>query len=281
MYPFNNKKAKIITVKEIIKCIIFVSKIDNNFTPIGVPIVTPSNKKTTNLQLILFQMLGIIKKLAIISNVRIIGTISFGGRINESKDTLDAEKPKPLKPLTNEAKRITIQKNRKFDALRFIVSKNSIQKAYLNLIILYIKLIKVILSIKLIGNIQIMHNKSSNRSFGILFFIVFLAIGLWPLTSNNEINLYLIIISIIFLILGILNSKILTPLNNLWIKFGELLGKIIAPIVMGVVYFIILTPISLLVRIFGKDLLGLKYSKNLNSYWIKRKKKIGTMDKQF
>ena len=121
----------------------------------------------------------------------------------------------------------------------------------------------------------------TNRNFGIVFFIVFLLIGLFPLIQNKEPRVWSLVISIIFLILGILNSKILTPLNNLWIKFGELLGKIIAPIVMGVVYFIILTPISLLVRIFGKDLLGLKYSKNLNSYWIKRKKKIGTMDKQF
>ena len=121
----------------------------------------------------------------------------------------------------------------------------------------------------------------SNRNFGIVFSIVFLLISLYPLFKSGDIRVWSLIVSFLFLILGILNSKILTPLNNLWIKFGELLGKIIAPIVMGVVYFIILTPISLLVRIFGKDLLGLKYSKNLNSYWITRKKKIGTMDKQF
>ena len=85
----------------------------------------------------------------------------------------------------------------------------------------------------------------------------------------------------IFLILGLLNSKLLSPLNNLWIKFGEILGKIIAPIVMAVVYFLILTPISLLVRLFGKDLIGIKFSNNIKSYWIKRKKHLGTMDKQF
>ena len=122
---------------------------------------------------------------------------------------------------------------------------------------------------------------SSNRSFGILFFIVFLGIGLWPLKNNNDPNYIFLGLSTIFLILGIINSKLLYPLNKAWVKFGEILGMIIAPIVMGLVYFIILTPISLLVRIFGKDLLGLKYSKNLNSYWITRKKKIGTMDKQF
>ena len=126
-----------------------------------------------------------------------------------------------------------------------------------------------------------MQKKSSNRSFGILFFLVFLGFGLWPLTKEMSPNIYLIIISVIFLILGLLNSKLLSPLNNLWIKFGEILGKVIAPIVMAVVYFLILTPISLLVRLFGKDLIEMKFNNNVKSYWIKRKKHLGTMDKQF
>ena len=126
-----------------------------------------------------------------------------------------------------------------------------------------------------------MHKKSSNRSFGILFFLVFLGFGLWPLTKEMSPNIYLIIISVIFLILGLLNSKLLSPLNNLWIKFGEILGKVIPPIVMAVVYFLILTPISLFVRLFGKDLIGMKFSNNIKSYWIKRKKDLGSMDKQF
>ena len=126
-----------------------------------------------------------------------------------------------------------------------------------------------------------MHKKSSNRSFGILFFLVFIGFGLWPLTKEMSPNIYLIIISVIFLILGLLNSKLLSPLNNLWIKFGEILGKVIAPIVMAVVYFLILTPISLLVRLFGKDLIEMKFNNNVKSYWIKRKKHLGTMDKQF
>ena len=126
-----------------------------------------------------------------------------------------------------------------------------------------------------------MLKKSSNRSFGILFFLVFLGFGLWPLTKELSPNIYLIIISVVFLVLGLLNSKLLSPLNEIWIKFGEILGRVIAPLIMALVYFLILTPISLLVRAFGKDLLGLKYSKQQNSYWIKRKKEIGTMDKQF
>ena len=126
-----------------------------------------------------------------------------------------------------------------------------------------------------------MNKKSSNKSFGILFFIVFLGFGLWPILDNNSPNIHLIITASIFLLLGLLNSKILSPLNSIWIKFGELLGKILAPIVMAIIYFFILTPISLTVRLFGKDLLSLKFSKQLKTYWIKRKKDLGSMDKQF
>ena len=128
-----------------------------------------------------------------------------------------------------------------------------------------------------------MHKRSSNRSFGLLFFVVFLVIAFWPLTKKSEINLYLISIALIFLVLGLLNSKILSPLNKAWIKLGEILGRIVAPVVMAIVYFIILTPISLLVRLFGKDLIGMKFSNDIKkkSYWIKRKKNLGSMDKQF
>ena len=122
--------------------------------------------------------------------------------------------------------------------------------------------------------------KSSNRSFGLLFFVVFFLIGIWPLFKENDYRLWSLIISIIFLILGLLNSKLLKPLNNLWIKFGEILGKIIAPIIMMIVFFIVLTPLSFIVKLFIKDLLKIKFVKN-NSYWISRKKDIGSMKKQF
>ena len=126
-----------------------------------------------------------------------------------------------------------------------------------------------------------MKPQSSNRSFGILFFILFLIIGLWPLKTTENPNLYILIISGIFLVLGILNSKILSPLNKAWIKLGEFLGSIIAPIVMALVYFVVLTPVSLIVRICGKDLLGLKFLKRRETYWIKRKKDLNSMRKQF
>ena len=122
--------------------------------------------------------------------------------------------------------------------------------------------------------------KSSNRSFGLLFFVVFFLIGIWPLFKENDYRLWSLIISIIFLVLGLLDSKLLNPLNNVWVKFGEILGKIIAPIVMMIVFFIVLTPLSFIVKLFIKDLLKIKFIKN-NSYWIIRKKDIGSMKKQF
>ena len=121
---------------------------------------------------------------------------------------------------------------------------------------------------------------SSNRSFGLVFFIVFLLIGIWPLFGEQSLRIWSIVVSLIFLILGIFNSKLLTPLNLVWVKFGELLGRIIAPLVMGVVYFVIITPIGLFMRLIRKDLLKIKFLNN-NSYWIKRSKNIGSMKKQF
>ena len=125
-----------------------------------------------------------------------------------------------------------------------------------------------------------MKNKENNKSFGILFFIVFLLIAIWPVLDSGSIRLWSILISLIFFILGIINSKILTPLKKGWIKLGEILGKVIAPIVMGFIYFIIITPIGILMRLLGKDLLNVKYNKN-KSYWIKRTKNISTMKRQF
>ena len=126
-----------------------------------------------------------------------------------------------------------------------------------------------------------MKSQSSNRSFGLLFFIVFIAVGLWPAIKGETANIYLILISLFFLIFGLINSKILSPFNKAWIKFGEILGSVIAPIIMALVFFVFLTPISFLVRAFGKDLLGIKFNKKKKSYWINRNKKLGSMTKQF
>ena len=121
---------------------------------------------------------------------------------------------------------------------------------------------------------------SSNRSFGIVFFVVFLLIALYPFTYGGELRIWSIIISIIFLILGFLNSKILAPLNKIWFKFGILLGKIISPLIMGIIFFLVVTPIGLIIKLFGKDVLNLKYNKN-KSYWIEKNGPKSKMKNQF
>jgi hypothetical protein len=121
---------------------------------------------------------------------------------------------------------------------------------------------------------------SSNRSFGIVFFVVFLLIAIYPLTNGDEIRIWSLIISSIFLILAALNSKILTPLNKLWFKLGIFLGKIVSPLVMGVIFFFVVTPIGLIMRILGKDPLNLKYNLN-KSYWIKKNDPKSKMKNQF
>jgi len=125
-----------------------------------------------------------------------------------------------------------------------------------------------------------MEKIASNRSFGIVFFVLFLLIGLWPLLNGETIRVWSISVSLFFLILGIFNSRLLIPLKIVWIKLGEILGRFVAPIVMAIIYFIILTPTGLLMRLIGKDFLNTKFSKN-NSYWIKREKNIGSMKRQF
>ena len=120
----------------------------------------------------------------------------------------------------------------------------------------------------------------SNRSFGIVFFVVFLLIATFPLLNHGDIRLWSLLLSFIFLILGLVNSKILTPLNKLWFRFGIFLGKIISPLIMGIIFFLVVTPIGILMRLLGKDLLNLKYNKN-KSYWIDKTGPKSKMKNQF
>jgi hypothetical protein len=118
-----------------------------------------------------------------------------------------------------------------------------------------------------------------NITFGILFFILFLIFGLYPLKSDEAIRVWSVVLSLVLLIITIIKPNLFTFLNKFWIKFGILLGKIISPIVMGLVFFFVVTPIGILVRILKKDVMGLK--RGASSYWINRENKIQTMKKQF
>ena len=120
----------------------------------------------------------------------------------------------------------------------------------------------------------------SNRNFGIVFSIVFLIIALWPVLNQNEIRIWSLMISLIFLVLGIINSKLLFPLNKIWFKFGLLLGSVIAPVVMGIVFFFVVTPTGLIMRALGKDLLRLKKNKE-STYWLDKDNSNNSLKNQF
>ena len=122
--------------------------------------------------------------------------------------------------------------------------------------------------------------KSSEKSFGIVFSVFFFLIGLWPLLNLSSVRVWSIVLAFLFLATAFVYPKVLRPLNHIWIKLGDVLGKFISPIVMALIFFAIVTPISFLVRALGKDLLKLKFSKN-TSYWIRRKQNITSMKKQY
>jgi len=121
---------------------------------------------------------------------------------------------------------------------------------------------------------------SSNRSFGIVFFVVFLLIALYPVINHEEIRVWSLIVSLIFLVLGLLNSKILNPLNQIWFKFGILLGRIISPFIMAIIFFFVVTPIGLIMRTLGKDILNLRYNTK-KTYWIEKTGPKSKMKNQF
>ena len=121
---------------------------------------------------------------------------------------------------------------------------------------------------------------SSNRSFGIVFFVVFFIIAVYPIFKGGDLRTWSIVISLIFLVLGILNSKLLLPLNKIWFKFGLFLGKLVSPIVMGIIFFLVVTPIGLFMKLLGKDLLNLKLNKK-NTYWVEKEEQKSKMKNQF
>ena len=140
----------------------------------------------------------------------------------------------------------------------------------------------MLLNIKMFEKKNIKKNDKfeNNKSFGILFFIVFILVSVWPLKNGEDLRIWSLLISLVFLFLGLINSKILTPLKSVWIQFGYFLGNIISPVVMGIIYFLVLTPTGLIMRLLGKDILKLNKNK-LNTYWEKKSKNQSTMKNQF
>jgi len=121
---------------------------------------------------------------------------------------------------------------------------------------------------------------SSNKSFGLVFFVFFLIVSLYPLFNNDQIRIWSLIVSLMFLLVSLIYAKVLTPLNIIWTKLGFLMGILITPIVMGAVFFMVVTPISIIMKILNKDLLNLKKS-DKKSYWIEKSSQKSEMKNQF
>ena len=111
---------------------------------------------------------------------------------------------------------------------------------------------------------------SGERSFGLVFSAAFVVVGLWPLLHGHSIRYWALLIACIFLLLAGLAPRTLRPLNLLWGKFGNLLHRVVSPIVMGVVFFLVVTPIATIMRVLGKDPLRLGWDKEALNYWIER-----------
>ena len=121
----------------------------------------------------------------------------------------------------------------------------------------------------------------SERSLGIVFAVVFVIVALWPLTGDGDPRFWALGIAVVFLGLGLLLPQSLGPLNKVWFKFGMVLSAIVSPIVMGLVFFIAVTPTALIMRARKKDLLKQKLDRNAQSYWILRDEPVGSMKYQY
>jgi len=123
--------------------------------------------------------------------------------------------------------------------------------------------------------------QSSEKSFGIVFAIVFLLVAIYPLINSEGLRIWALFISTIFLLLAFLATKVLIIPNKLWFNFGLLIGSLVSPIVLTLIYYLTVLPTGIIMRLLGKDLLNQKLDKSAKSYWIERKEPIGSMKNQF
>lgn len=112
--------------------------------------------------------------------------------------------------------------------------------------------------------------RGSDRGFGLVFMTVFLVIGCWPLLKAGPVRLWALAIAALFLVVALIAPRLLSPLNWLWMQFGLLLGRIVSPIVLFLVYCVTVVPTGLLMRLVGKDPLHRKFDADAKTYWISR-----------
>jgi predicted membrane metal-binding protein len=111
---------------------------------------------------------------------------------------------------------------------------------------------------------------ASERSFGILFAVVFAVIAFWPLLKGDGVRWWALAIAIVFAVFAFLAPGVLKPLNRAWMAVGRLLNKIVSPVVLGLLYIVAVVPTGLALRLTGKDPLRLKLDRKASTYWQKR-----------
>lgn len=110
----------------------------------------------------------------------------------------------------------------------------------------------------------------SDRQFGFVFAAVFAAIGLLPLLGGNSLRWWALALAVVFLAITLVHARLLRPFNRVWFRFGLLLHAIVSPVVMGLIFFVAVTPVGLAMRALGKDVLKLRFDADASSYWIER-----------
>lgn len=122
----------------------------------------------------------------------------------------------------------------------------------------------------------------SERNFGLVFAVVFSVIAVWPLLAGNQLRWWALAVAFVFLITALLIPRVLVPLNRMWFRFGLLLGRMVGPVVMALIFFGAVVPTALVIKLCRKDLLRLKRSPDVNTYWIRRDNSVaGSMRDQF
>jgi hypothetical protein len=111
---------------------------------------------------------------------------------------------------------------------------------------------------------------SSDRTFGLVFTVFFVLVAAYPLINGQQVRVWSLLVAGLFLLLALLYPRILAPANRAWMKLGTLLHHIVSPLALGILFFLVVTPTALLMRLFGKDPLRLRFDNAVDSYWIKR-----------
>ncbi|MGB8274464.1 MAG: SxtJ family membrane protein [Alphaproteobacteria bacterium] len=112
---------------------------------------------------------------------------------------------------------------------------------------------------------------SSHRSFGLTISVALVVVGLWPLVHGGPVRIWALVLAAILAMAAWLRPESLAPFNRLWSRLGLFLGGVVTPVVMGLLFFTVMTPLAFILRALGKDTLGLRFDRAAATYWVERR----------